>query len=107
MDPKKNPNYQRINVDQLLAKSDKISNAAIRSAISKVEEEKQKLQEQKLLERIGEIQAHTASKLNHLRFVREEEKKAKKQLQVFAAAEQLFYETADFDQYKEYIVKNL
>lgn len=107
MDPKKNPNYQKINIDQLLAKSDKISNAAIRSAISKVEEEKQKLQEQKLLERIGEIQGHTAHKLRYLRNIREAEKRAKKELQVYAAAEQLFYETADFDQYKEYIVKNL
>jgi hypothetical protein len=45
--------------------------------------------------------------LRYLRNIREAEKRAKKELQVYAAAEQLFYETADFDQYKEYIVKNL
>ena len=60
-----------------------------------MEEEKQKLQEEKLLERIGEIQAHTASKLNHLRFVREEEKKAKKQIKSPKNLNQSSWETKD------------
>ena len=88
-----------VNVEALLAKKNQISNLAIQAAISKMEEQKAKAQEEQIIQHIAEIQSNTEAAVEQLRKFRLHEKAAKAYLVAVAEAEQIFYTNADYNQY--------
>jgi len=92
---------QAINVEALLAKKASISSAAIQSAISKMEEQKQKAQEEQVIQHLATIQQATETAVENLRSFRSKEKAAKEYLVAISVAEQAFYTDADWSKYSE------
>lgn len=95
----KNTVVGKVNIEQLLAKKNQISNAAIQAAIAKMEEAKQKAQEEQVIQHLATIQSNTEAAVEQLRNFRKKEKAAKEYLTAVATAEQVFYTNADYNQY--------
>ena len=89
-----------VNIENLLAKREQISNKAVQAAIAKLEEQKAKEQEELILNHLSTIQAITANAVESLREARRKEAKAKAYLQAVAEAEQQFYTDANMETYE-------
>lgn len=92
-------NTPKVNIEALLAKKDAISNAAIKAALVKLDERKQKEQEELIIEHLSQIQLNTQYAVNLLRQTRKREKLTKDYLTQVAEAEQEFYQNADYKAY--------
>lgn len=86
-------------IEALLAKKESISNAALQSALTKLEERKQKEQEDKLILYLSTVQRNTDAAVNRLRAIRAEEKKAKAYLTALVEAQNAFYTDGNVEAY--------
>ena len=92
---------QGIDIEALLAKSNKISSEALKSAIATLQEENNKKNEKLLIENLRNVQGNTADAVTSLRYAREKEKRAKSFLQAMAEAENEFLASADINAYNK------
>ncbi len=88
-----------INIEALLAKKEQISNKALQSALTKLEEQRSAEQEAALLRHLEIVQGITKNAVESLRNRRAQEKIAKDYLLAVATAEQEFYKNADVAAY--------
>lgn len=88
-----------VNIEALMAKREAISSQTIQNAINKLKEQKEKEQEQLVLQHLANVQQNTEDAVNQLRIARAQEKKCKAYLQAIAEAEQIFYTNADYSAY--------
>ena len=98
---------QNVNVEALVKKAgeNKVTNAAIKSAIQTLQNQKQKDLEEQIVGHIATIQSVTESAVKALRVVRAKEKATKRYLQLVANAEQAFYENADYSAYNNALIQ--
>ena len=94
----------QVNIENLLAKREQISNKAVQAAITKLEEKKAEEQEALILVHLSHIQENTANAVESLRSARKLESKAKAFLQEVANAEQQFYVDANMDTYNASVI---
>ena len=88
-----------VNIEKLIAKKDSISSEAVKSAISKLEQQKKEADEKRVIDQIAEIQRNTQHAVESLRAARKEEKRQRAYLQGMADAEAQFYKDADYEAY--------
>ncbi len=92
---------KNVNIEQLIAKKESISNAALQNALKRVEEEKAKQQEEQLLKHLTIVQLNTERAVEQLRKARAVEKAHKEYLQAIANAQEKFYKDADIEAYNK------
>jgi hypothetical protein len=88
-----------IDIEKLLAKKNQITNAALNSALKKLEEKKKEEQEETLIANLEYVDHVTNEAVELLRGKRAEEKKAKAYLTSVCEAQDKFYSDGDYKSY--------
>lgn len=95
----KNSQHSGIDVEALLAKQDSIKNETLKQAIKDLQARNEEKAKEELIEKLAEVQRQTAGAVEHLRYCREKERKAKAYLTALAEAENQFLASANYKEY--------
>lgn len=99
MKEQQNSQKPAIDVEALLVKKQQITNAALTSALNKLEQKKKEEQEEMLIANLARVQKNTENVVESLRRIRFDEKVIKKYLEDVVAAQEQFYIDGDIVKY--------